>query len=265
MTGGTLPSLLSKSIRRLASATQRSPAAALRCPVRTLATDSSTIDSSSASSKQPIDPKSTVNALLADIGKAATIKAASQAAASKKASAAAPADELLSMVERNATAPAAAAPKKTHANTQELLALLAAPAPKVTRPSPLGNMTGVRKSADGLLLLPVLYIRQSLNNTMFTLTDHRGQVICNRTCGHSGLTGARRSGWYAAEITGRDFGQMMRKKNVSLCRVVVKSKLNKVVRSGLKGVELQGVRMTSVTSRIPVPHNGMRLRKARRV
>ena len=113
--------------------------------------------------------------------------------------------------------------------------------------------------------LPVLHLKCSTNNTIAHLTDHTGGNCIGRTsCGQEGFRNSKKSSTVAAQATGLSIGYMAKKAGVQYVRVVLKG-----IGSGrlpvLKGVDMAGIKMVSLTDDRPIFANGPRPRKPRQL
>jgi small subunit ribosomal protein S11 len=108
------------------------------------------------------------------------------------------------------------------------------------------------------------HIKTSFNNTIVTLTDKEGNVICWESAGSAGFKGSRKSTPFAAQVTAESCARKGMEHGLQKVEVFVRgpgSGRETAVRSlQAAGLEIMGVR--DVT---PVPHNGCRPRKRRRV
>ncbi len=149
-----------------------------------------------------------------------------------------------------ATAPAApAAPAAT--------AQASAPAAKST--APRRGKRGKKQIADG-----VAHIHASFNNTIVTISDRQGNTLSWATAGGSGFRGSRKSTPYAAQIAAERAGEMAREYGVKNLEVLVKGP-GPGRESSIRALNAIGYRITNITDVTPIPHNGCRPPKKRRV
>lgn len=108
------------------------------------------------------------------------------------------------------------------------------------------------------------HINATYNNTIVTVATHTGDALTGVSCGMVGFKGARRSTAFAAQATGQTAAERAVEKGVSKVRVIVKG-LGQGRAAAVKGLQLGGLAILSITDATPVPHNGCRPKKARRL
>lgn len=110
----------------------------------------------------------------------------------------------------------------------------------------------------------VAHVKATQNNTIVTITDMNGETICWDSAGTIGFKGARKSTPFAATRAGESAGTKARK--IGMSEVEVRIKGSGAGReSAVNGLVSTGLRVTAVEDRTPVPHNGCRPAKRRRV
>lgn len=112
--------------------------------------------------------------------------------------------------------------------------------------------------------LPIVHIKATYNNTHIQLTDNTGQSVVRTSCGTEGFKNIRKSTPIAAQTAGISAAAKATVKGVKFVRVVVKG-LGPGRLSAIKGLTMGGLEVVSITDNTPVPHNGCRPRKARRM
>ncbi|MGD9690516.1 MAG: 30S ribosomal protein S11 [Phycisphaerales bacterium] len=110
----------------------------------------------------------------------------------------------------------------------------------------------------------IAHIRASNNNTLVTITDTNGETLCWDSAGTIGFKGTRKSTPFAATRAGENCGQKARKLGVSEIEVRIKG-AGAGRESACNGLTAAGLRITAVEDHTPVPHNGCRPTKRRRV
>jgi small subunit ribosomal protein S11 len=110
----------------------------------------------------------------------------------------------------------------------------------------------------------IAHIRASHNNTIVTITDTNGETICWDSSGTIGFKGARKSTPFAATRAGESAGQKARKLGMSEIEVHIKG-TGSGRESAVNGLVSTGLRVTAVEDHTPIPHNGCRPPKRRRV
>jgi len=110
----------------------------------------------------------------------------------------------------------------------------------------------------------VAHVKATQNNTIVTITDTNGETLCWDSAGTIGFKGARKSTPFAATRAGESAGQKARKIGVSEVEVHIKG-TGAGRESAVTGLVSTGIRVTAVEDHTPVPHNGCRPTKRRRV
>ena len=109
----------------------------------------------------------------------------------------------------------------------------------------------------------IVHIEASYNNTIGTITDMEGNVLCWASSGTQGIKGSKKSTPYAAgksaEIAGNKAVEMGMKK----AEVVVKG-LGAGREMAIRSLQATGLEVTKITDETPIPHNGCRPPKKRR-
>uniref|UniRef100_A0A8C1BI06 Small ribosomal subunit protein uS11m n=1 Tax=Cyprinus carpio carpio TaxID=630221 RepID=A0A8C1BI06_CYPCA len=112
--------------------------------------------------------------------------------------------------------------------------------------------------------LPIAHIKATYNNTHIHVTDCLGQYMVRTSCGSEGFKNVKKSTPIAAQTAGISAAAKARAKGVTYVRVLVKG-LGPGRLSAIKGLTMGGLEVVSITDNTPVPHNGCRPRKARRM
>lgn len=110
----------------------------------------------------------------------------------------------------------------------------------------------------------VAHVRSTFNNTIVTITDHAGNVIAWSSPGKVNFSGARKSSAFAATVAAQDAG----KAAIAVGMKEVEVNLNGPGagrESAVRGLLSSGLIVTLIRDKTPVPHNGCRARKRRRV
>ena len=110
----------------------------------------------------------------------------------------------------------------------------------------------------------VAHINASFNNTMITITDAQGNAISWSSAGMMGFKGSRKSTQYAAQVAADDAGKKAAEHGVRTLEVEVKGP-GSGRESALRGLAAVGFNITSIRDVTPIPHNGVRPSKRRRV
>ena len=110
----------------------------------------------------------------------------------------------------------------------------------------------------------VAHVTASFNNTMITITDAQGNAITWSSAGSQGFKGSRKSTPYAAQIAGEDAGRKAMEHGMKTLEVQVKGP-GSGRESALRALQSVGFTITSIRDVTPIPHNGCRPPKRRRV
>ncbi len=110
----------------------------------------------------------------------------------------------------------------------------------------------------------VAHIYASFNNTHVTISDVQGNVISWSTAGHMGFKGSRKSTPYAAQVAAEDAGNKAKEHGMKTLDVLVKGP-GSGRESALRALQSVGFTVNSIADVTPIPHNGVRPRKRRRV
>ena len=110
----------------------------------------------------------------------------------------------------------------------------------------------------------VVHVRATSNNTIVTITDMNGETVCWDSAGTMGFKGARKSAPFAATRAGESAGQKARKVGMSEVDVRIRGS-GSGRESAVNGLVSTGLRVTAIEDHTPVPHNGCRPAKRRRV
>jgi small subunit ribosomal protein S11 len=110
----------------------------------------------------------------------------------------------------------------------------------------------------------VAHIQATFNNTIVTLTDIRGNVISWSTCGAKGFKGSRKSTPFAAQMAAEDAAKKAQEHGLRTVEVWVKGP-GSGRESALRALQAAGLTITLIRDVTPIPHNGCRPPKRRRV
>ncbi|MEX2327664.1 MAG: 30S ribosomal protein S11 [Pseudomonadales bacterium] len=136
----------------------------------------------------------------------------------------------------------------------------AAPAATATpTPAPSGKRRGKRQVVDGLA-----HIHASFNNTIVTITDRQGGALSWATAGGSGFRGARKSTPFAAQVAAERAATAALEYGLQNIEVFVKGP-GPGREAAVRALNAVGFRITNITDVTPIPHNGCRPPKRRRV
>lgn len=109
-----------------------------------------------------------------------------------------------------------------------------------------------------------IYIFSSYNNTIITLTDSRGNVLTWRSSGSIGFKGTKKATPYAASKVAEAMAVTANKLGIEKVQILIKG-IGSGRESAIRSLAARGLDITSIKDITPVPHNGCRPPKARRV
>ena len=110
----------------------------------------------------------------------------------------------------------------------------------------------------------VAHVNATFNNTMITIADAQGNTIAWSSAGASGFKGSRKSTPYAAQVAAEDAGRKAQEHGMKTLEVMVKGP-GSGRESALRALGAVGFTITAIKDVTPIPHNGCRPRKRRRV
>ena len=110
----------------------------------------------------------------------------------------------------------------------------------------------------------VAHIQATFNNTIITITDPVGNVVAWSTAGAKGFKGSRKSTPFAAQIAAEDCAKKAQENGMRSIEVYVKGP-GSGRESAIRALQAIGLEITTIKDVTPVPHNGCRPRKKRRV
>ena len=110
----------------------------------------------------------------------------------------------------------------------------------------------------------VAHVSATFNNTLITITDAQGNAIAWSSAGSQGFRGSRKSTPYAAQVAAEDAGRKAQEHGMTNLEIEVKGP-GSGRESALRALQAVGFIITSIRDVTPIPHNGCRPRKRRRV
>ncbi len=108
------------------------------------------------------------------------------------------------------------------------------------------------------------YVQASYNNTIVTITEQNGSVLSWSSAGSSGFKGARKSTPYAAQISAEKAAEKAKVYGLERVHVYIKG-VGAGREQSVRGLVSSGLDIISLNDVTPIPHNGCRKKKARRV
>ena len=124
--------------------------------------------------------------------------------------------------------------------------------------------TKTKKRVKKNIAMGIAHIRATFNNTIITITDVNGNTISSCSAGARGFKGSRKSTPYAAQIAGGSAARVGRDNGMQEIEVYVKGP-GPGREAAVRALQGGGLRVKSITDVTPIPHNGCRPRKRRRV
>ena len=130
--------------------------------------------------------------------------------------------------------------------------------------APAARAGKVKKREKKNITSGVAHVNASFNNTMITITDAQGNTIAWSSSGTKGFKGSRKSTPYAAQVAAEDAGRKAMDHGMKVIEVEVTGP-GSGRESALRALQAVGFQITSIRDVTPIPHNGCRPRKRRRV
>ncbi len=124
--------------------------------------------------------------------------------------------------------------------------------------------TRVRRRERKNITSGVAHVTSTFNNTMITITDAQGNAISWSSAGAMGYKGSRKSTPFAAQMAGEDAAKKAQEHGMRTLEVEVRGP-GSGRESALRALQAAGFTITSIRDVTPIPHNGCRPRKRRRV
>jgi small subunit ribosomal protein S11 len=121
-----------------------------------------------------------------------------------------------------------------------------------------------KKKAKKVVPVGVAHIHATFNNTIVTITDPAGNVVSWSSSGSNGFKGSRKSTPFAAQIAGENAARKARDAGMRSVTVYVKGP-GSGRESALRALHVSGLNISLIKDITPIPHNGCRPRKSRRV
>ncbi|XP_003413943.2 small ribosomal subunit protein uS11m [Loxodonta africana] len=127
-----------------------------------------------------------------------------------------------------------------------------------------GQESSLRWAGRKFEEIPIAHIKASYNNTQIQVISATNQPLAHASCGTEGFRNSKKGTGIAGQTTGIAAALKAVGKGVTHVRVVVKG-LGPGRLSAIKGLTMGGLQVISITDNTPIPHNGCRPRKARRL
>lgn len=124
--------------------------------------------------------------------------------------------------------------------------------------------SAAKKKTRRNVAVGIAYIKATFNNTTVTITDAKGDALCWASAGTSGFKGSRKSTPFAGQMAAQQAADKAKKYGVKDVEVKVKGP-GSGRESAITALEAAGLKVKSIEDITPLPHNGCRPRKKRRV
>jgi len=108
------------------------------------------------------------------------------------------------------------------------------------------------------------FVQSTFNNTVITITDHAGNAVCWASAGTTGFKGARKGTPFAAQLAAKDVATKARDAGVKYVDVRIKGP-GAGRESSIRARQAAGLEIKSIKDVTPIPHNGCRSSRRRRV
>lgn len=122
----------------------------------------------------------------------------------------------------------------------------------------------IRKRIKNKILEGIAHIHASFNNTIVTITDRQGNTLGWATAGGSGFRGSRKSTPFAAQVAAERCASTVKEYGINNLEIMVTGP-GPGRESTIRALNAAGFNITSITDVTPIPHNGCRPPKRRRV
>jgi len=132
------------------------------------------------------------------------------------------------------------------------------------KPSPTKTTAAKKKTKKREVGYGIAHVQSTFNNTVITITDREGHTLCWSSAGTSGFKGARKGTPFAAQLAGKEAANKARDMGVRYIDVRVKGP-GAGRESAIRSLQTSGLEIKSIRDVTPIPHNGCRVPRRRRV
>ena len=132
------------------------------------------------------------------------------------------------------------------------------------QPSQKATVARARKKVKKNVTEGIAHIHASFNNTIITITDRQGNALSWATSGGAGFKGSRKSTPFAAQVAAETAGRAAQDQGIKTLDVRIKGP-GPGRESSVRALASLGIRINSISDVTPVPHNGCRPQKRRRI
>jgi small subunit ribosomal protein S11 len=129
---------------------------------------------------------------------------------------------------------------------------------------PTGRRAGSQRRISKVVPAGIAHIQATFNNTIVTITDPSGKVLAWSSGGKVGFSGSRKSTAFAAQLVADDAGKAAKAYGMREIKVYVKGP-GSGRESAIRALQAVGLNITMIKDVTPIPHNGCRAPKRRRV
>lgn len=130
--------------------------------------------------------------------------------------------------------------------------------------SKINKSIRIRKKKKKIVFEGIAHIHASFNNTIITITDKLGNTLSWATSGRSGFKGSRKSTPFAAQVAAKFAGKAAIKYGIKVLKVRIKGP-GPGRDSAIRGLNSLGIRISQIQDVTPIPHNGCKPPKRRRI
>jgi small subunit ribosomal protein S11 len=124
--------------------------------------------------------------------------------------------------------------------------------------------TSARRKTRRNVTVGVAHVKATFNNTMITITDSKGETLCWASAGTCGFKGSRKSTPFAGQLSAQQVAEKAIKFGMKEIEVKVKGP-GSGRESAITALQAAGLKIKSIEDVTPLPHNGCRPKKRRRV
>ena len=125
-------------------------------------------------------------------------------------------------------------------------------------------MAEKKKKVKKNIPMGVAHVQATFNNTIITISDTAGNVVSSCSAGEKGFKGSRKSTPFAAQVCAQQAAEIAVQNGMRSCEVNLKGP-GSGRESALRAIQAAGINVTAIRDVTPIPHNGCRPKKRRRV
>jgi len=122
----------------------------------------------------------------------------------------------------------------------------------------------IKRSERKNIAVGQAHVKSTFNNTIITITDPQGNVICWQSAGTSGFKGSRKSTPFAAQLAAESVAKVAQEHGMRKVAVFAKGP-GSGRETAIRSLQAAGLEIASIQDVTPIPHNGCRPKKRRRV